>query len=102
MSTTPTRKDQLLAYCQTPRTAAQILEHFGGAVVWRYALHYAIKRGDLKNLRPLAADAPYKMPGLYVAAEVSGTAVLPMPQPEAVRDAAFGALARAWFGEARC
>ena len=101
MSTTPTRKDQLLAYCQTPRTAAQILEHFGGAVVWRYALHNLIKTGALKNLRPLA-QAPRKVPGLFVAAEVSGSALLPMPQPEAVRDAAFGALARAWFGEARC
>jgi len=29
MSTTPTRKDQLLAYCQTPRTMAQVLSHFG-------------------------------------------------------------------------
>lgn len=97
----PNRKPQLLVFCQTPRTMAQILSHFGGDVQWRYAVYNFIKTGDLKNLRPLA-EAPHKVPGLFVAATVSGTVALPVEQPEAVRDAAFGALARAWFGEVRC
>jgi endonuclease YncB( thermonuclease family) len=96
MSKQPTRTAQLLAYCQTPRTMAQILVEFGGAVQWRYAVHNLVKRGDLINQRA-QAHARVARPGLFVAAKAPAQP-LQIEPAQPTLDVRFADLGRAWFG----
>ena len=105
------RLKRVIAFCEgEPRSMAQIRKAFGNAPQIRFAVHNAVKRGLLENVRP---DEPC---GLY-AAKVRAADIVrknaakqkaprrpkraPIARPAQPRDDGAAALVAAWGGAAR-